>query len=269
MRNNRDGVDSHRGKVTEQIENTVNQEINTESTENIDSNEEIKQPITENTENTEKLLPQSKVDEIVKTAKIDAYNKGKKQAVNDYQLASASINASTQQQPNIRSEQENLVQNGAQDPSIEARIRQATEEEINRRSMYYHAENTANQFIQKMNAGRQKYNDFDTVISELNIPEVSGIVNFLNGLDNTADVVYEMGKNPSKYANVLTLMNVAPNLAGSELQKLSNSIKSNEEAKKQQKETNEPLSQVNASITGTDSGEMTVSDLRKQPWLRK
>ena len=213
----------------------------------------------------EKTLPQSKVDEIVKTAKIDAYNKGKReilQNIENEKLAANMQNNAVASMVNTQQQYSNPA-NIQQDD-----IKKIVEQEINHRVMFQDASNIAQQFVQKMRTGSQKYSDFEEVVAPLNIGEVPNIVRVLNNFENCSDIMYEIGKNPSKFANILTLSAVSPNLAAIELNKLSASIKANEEAKKQQKQSQEPLSQVKTSITGTDSGDMSVSDLRKQKWLR-
>jgi len=130
------------------------------------------------------------------------------------------------------------------------------------------------QFASKVGQGEQstKYSDFESVVRELGITNLPlQTIRTLNDLDNTADVLYDLGKNPSKYANVLTLSAVSPGLAKKELNKLSSSIRKNEDAIAQSAKTkvNEPLDQVRPSNAGTDNGESkTVNDFQKEDYLR-
>jgi hypothetical protein len=149
----------------------------------------------------------------------------------------------------------------------EDQVRQMVSQEAERMAMQRGAERVANEFTQKLMTAKDNYEDFEEVVSGLNLPNNPQIVAWANGLDNTADVIYEIGKHPTKFANLLTLANTSPNLAVKELQRLSESIKTNQEAAKSDG-VQEPLSQIKPSTTGTDNGSMTVKDLKNQPWLR-
>ena len=80
-------------------------------------------------------------------------------------------------------------------------------------------------------------------------------------VDNSHDVLYELGKDRIKMANLETLAHMSPNDAIIQAQRLSQSIKDNEVASKI-KTPNEPLSQIRPSNTGTDNGAMSVKDYR-------
>jgi hypothetical protein len=129
------------------------------------------------------------------------------------------------------------------------------------------AQQVVSEFINKLQAGKDKYPDFEDVITDLNLPVMTDLVHLSNSVDNTADVIYDLGKNPHKVGNLMALINNAPHLAQIEMQKLSNSIKGNVVA---QNTTNakEPLSQIKSSTVGADNGSSSISDLRKQSWLR-
>jgi hypothetical protein len=90
-------------------------------------------------------------------------------------------------------------------------------------------------------------------------------------MDNTAEIMYELGQNPTKFDSVLALSVRNKTLAHKAITKLSDSIKQNKVAvdKNAKTKVNEPLDQIKPSLTGTDSGDpKSVGDFRKQDWLR-
>ena len=110
--------------------------------------------------------------------------------------------------------------------------------------------------------------EFADLYDAIGIEAQPGLIIAMAGMDNKAQVVKDLAKNPSKYANILTLANGgSPKLAQLELNKLSASIKTNMDAKKTPK-VDAPLSQIRSSNIGGDDGNMSVTDLRNQPWLR-
>ena len=194
----------------------------------------------------ERTFTQTEVRRIAAKSKHEAYEKGKRDAEAMSQKA-ASL--------------------GGMDAMSEDKIRQLIQDESQRQANLAMAQKIADEFTQKMKAGEAKYPDFSEAVSDLNLPQVPHIVHWANGLDNTSDVMYDLAKNPAKFANVMMLSQTAPHLAQREMKRLSDSIKKNEEAKAQ-KLPDEPLSQMKHSPVSTDNGRYTVSDYRKMDWLR-
>jgi hypothetical protein len=123
-------------------------------------------------------------------------------------------------------------------------------------------------FKSKIAAERMADPDFADLYDALNIEAHPELIIWANSMDNTAQIVKDLAKNPTKYANILMLAKSAsPRMAQIELNKLSQSIKSNLEAQKQPVAP-APLSQIKPSNIGVDNGSFEVSDFRAQPWLR-
>jgi len=137
---------------------------------------------------------------------------------------------------------------------------------VDRQENFYRTH--AQDFVKRISDGQQTYSDFDDVVAKMNLTSIASLIPFLNGVDNTKDVVYDIAKNPAKIAQLLVLASQAPHLVVSQIQDMSSGIKQNQEALNRKK-PNAPLSQINPSYTGTDSGEMTISDLRQVDWLRR
>jgi len=221
----------------------------------------VNAPIGKNEEQPdEKLLKQSEVNEIVGRARREGTEKGKKEtlAAIQQQMAYQSPPPDQQVPPQMEDTAKTLGREEMQRMIIE---------ESQKMAQQALAQQTVNEFVQKINAAKDKYSDLEQTIAQLNLPMVPDLVTIANSMDNTVDILYDLAKNPSKFANVLMLTTTAPHLAHQEIQKLSVSIKRNEEAKNQQ-HAPEPDNQIRPSITGTDNGSMSVSDLRKQSWLK-
>jgi endonuclease/exonuclease/phosphatase (EEP) superfamily protein YafD len=215
---------------------------------------------------TEKLLTQSVVNGIVGSVKQEAFDKGYTKGKNETQAeyeARVNSNPVNQQPANTGIVNQQPANNLSED-KILAMIEEQAQQKANE-SM---AQQTVNEFVQKMTAAKDKHPDFEETVTKLNLPSMPGIVQLANLTDNTADVMYELGKHPVKLANLKAVIRETPELAMEEFKKLSNSIKQNETAQNQQSQTAEPLEQIKPSNTGTDNGSMSVGDFQKQPWLK-
>lgn len=239
-----------------------NQEISTRSVEK--ENDASQGSQNEEVASTEKLVKQSDVNRIVGSAKVDAFEKGKREAL-EQARQEAELQSNVIPPPASNSQ----GVSGITQEELDKRI----EEAANTRAARQKADDLAMQFVNKIQttANSKKYSDFEEVVTKLDMPNLPPrIIEFANNLDNTAEVMYEIGKNPSKLANVLMLTATSPRLAYDELVKLSDSIKKNEDAaQKNSAEIAEPLDQVKHSTTGKGDGSVqTVNDFRKQDWLR-
>ena len=226
------------------------QKVSTDKESNVEPGKSESKP--------EKMLSQSEVDKIAYGNKMEGYERGKREAIaeaNQTKDISATVDSNEPEKITV-SKQE---------------LEQFVEDTATRKAQREHAQRVVDQFVGKMQLGMQKYSDFETVAGKLNIPNLPPqLIDLVTSMDNTADIIYELGKNPSKFASVLNLCNYSPQAAHDELIRLSDSIKKNQEAVKQtQAKPNEPLDQAKPSTAGTDDGKLsTVSELRKQPWLR-
>jgi hypothetical protein len=234
------------------VSNVSSVTTETQSNQNIDTKQSVSAP--QEAKPAEKMLSQSEVNELVGKLKRESYEKGLKEG-----SAKATPESSYQPRNN----------DAASNPLEDDRIRKLIRDESERQTQMNMAKKIADEFTQKIIAAKEsnEYPDFEETVASLNLPEIPHIVGWVNSLPYSAKILYEMGKNPSKFANVMLLSHTSPKLAFSELQKLSNSIKENEEAAKQPAAA-EPLSQLKPSTTGTGNGSMSVRDFRKQPYLR-
>lgn len=206
----------------------------------------------------EKTLKQSEVNEIVGAVKREAAERARKEIL-------AELQKNNQNNINVEKQKNDLSQSNID--INDERIRNLIAEENEKAANKAIANKIAMEFTQKLMAAKNKYPDFEQTVAQLNLPNIPEIVHWTNSLDNTADVLYDIAKNPSKFANILMLQHTTPHLAQAELQKLSSSIRKNQEAQNQP-QPKEPLSQINSSTAGIDNKEMGIKDFKKADWLR-
>lgn len=199
----------------------------------------------------EKTIPQSVVDNIVKQAKHHAYEQGKK-----------AVKEELAQQPiNIPATQASTTSITTED--VQSMIANHTAQQANE----WQAQQIAQQFLGKLTAAKDKYPDFEETLATLEVHKFPEVVQLANNFDNTADIMYELAKNPTKAVLLKQCAQLNPNLATMEIQRLSDSIKQNQTAK-QAPSAQPPLSQLTPSIIKTDNSPITIRDYRNQSWLR-
>jgi hypothetical protein len=117
-------------------------------------------------------------------------------------------------------------------------------------------------FWNKLAPGREKYQDFDKVTSDIEYAQFPNVVQLLaQHAENAHDILYEMGKDRMKMAQLEYLCSKSPKDAIVQVQRLSQSIKDNDAASKL-RVPNEPLSKLRPTNQGTDNGVMSVKDYR-------
>jgi hypothetical protein len=204
------------------------------------------QAVPEQNQEAEKLIPQSKVNELVGQARIDAHNRA--------------MQGMQQQQPSSM---------GGMDGMTEERIAQLIDHVSEQKAQKQHAEQLAQSFISKMQSaeGDPDMPDFKEKVSAIDFERAPDLIRWANGFDNTAKVIYDIASNPAKFANITMLTHTQPKLALRELQKLSESIAKNEVGK-EAPAVSAPLDQLRPSTIGTDSGVKSITDLRRNPKYR-
>lgn len=226
----------------------------------------------------ERTFSQTEVNDVVGRAKSEAVERYKREtsvASHNYTPPQNAPVAPPSQQP--------YAPHQPQQPAAQSedRMRQLAAEEIQRQrnewvteshknAQEQEAARIATDFFTKVNAGKANIPDFDTVMSNVDLGSIPYHVQLASMVDNTAEVMYELAKNPVKIGQLQTLIDIdmragrTPKLALAELQKLSQSIKDNAQASKQ-REPNQPLGQMRPSNAGTDSkGPLTASDYRRR-----
>lgn len=208
----------------------------------------------------EKMLPVSRVEELVKKAKL----KGR-------DSMQAELDA-------LKAENDQLKNGGSMggmampvDPNaitqqVMASIKQqmqAESEERAKQELEAEASRIAQSYRSKMSSGKDAYEDFDDVMADFNPQAFPNLVLLASQMDNTPDVMYELMNNPAKFGTIAVLSERDPQAAQRMLSRISQSIQANKQAKAEQKQVPEPISRLSSSKTGQDDGSLSVRDFKK------
>lgn len=218
----------------------------------------------------EKMLRQSEVNEIVRKAKYGAVEDYKRLQTEQPQYVQQKYGESYAPQ---QQQQQQAYQQSMQGLSPDDMRRVAAEEiqrsrdewtqQAQRSAQEQEAQRVAGEFFNRLAVGKDKYQDFESVVGDIEYAKFPIAVQLSTAIDNTADVMYEFGRDPTKMVLLEQLARESPNLALKQIQKLSQSIKDNESVTKM-RVPSEPLSQLRPSNTGTDSPGMSVRDARNK-----
>ena len=209
----------------------------------------------------EKMLPVSRVEELVKKAKL----KGR--------------DSMQQELDALKAENEQLKNGGSMGgvamPSFDqntitqqvmANIKQqmqAESEERAKQELEAEATRIAQSYRSKMSGGKDAYDDFEDVMADFNPQAFPNLVLLASQMDNTPDVMYELMNNPAKFGTIAVLSERDPQAAQRMLSRISQSIQANKQAKSEQKQVPEPISRLSSSKTGQDDGSLSVRDFKK------
>lgn len=211
---------------------------------------------------TERTFRQSEVNELIGRAKNEAVERYRREAsmASHQQPIQHQTSAPAIAEPDIRKLAAEEMQ----------KLRTEWTHEAQRSAQEQEAQRIASDFFAKVNADKSKFSDYDKVLGEIDLRSIPYHVQLAATVDNTAAVMYELAKNPTKLAAIQTLIDIdhkagrVPKLALAEMRRLSESIKENEKAAKFQA-PKAPLSKMPPSNAGTgNTGPLTVSDYRKK-----
>jgi hypothetical protein len=214
----------------------------------------------------EKLIPQSKVNELIQTAKMSEREKAealleqqKQMMATQQQAMGAGAGMDQRAAPEI--DVNDIANQAYERLKQEQQARDAALEEEN---MKKHYESLASRFYSKMNEGAAQFDDFQDVMKNFDYSKFPEIVEFVTDLPNTAAVMRELRKNTNLLSTINSLSKVAPELAKDDLMKLSDSINMNDKAFEASRNdrTEPPLDSVNPSRVTNSSGKRSFSDMR-------
>lgn len=213
----------------------------------------------------EKMLSQSEVNNLIGRAKADAQAKARQQAEAEFQQRLEKLQAQKQEAEAHGDDTRDIDVD-----SLYQQVHERFQNEMQQKQLEQHMSEVANAYELKMSNGAKDYEDFDDVIKEFNPAEFPQIVYLVSGMDNAADIVYELSKNPQKLATVDYLAQRSPQKAQSELRRIGQSIATNKAAiaEESQAQTQAPLDRLKSSSKTGSNGQLSVGDLRSQPWLR-
>lgn len=215
----------------------------------------------------ERTFKQTEVNDIVKRAKYGAVEDFKRLQTEQPQYANqkavdSTLTSNRQTDNQSQMPHENDVRRMAAEEAQRLRDQWIRDEQSKTEAS--NAQRIVQNFWQKIAPGREKYSDFDKTVGDINFKAFPNVVGLLaEVVDNAHDVLYELGKDRIKMANLENLAYMSPQDAVIQAQRLSQSLKDNDAASKTRL-PNEPLSQIRPSNTGTDNGVMSVRDYRSK-----
>ncbi len=221
----------------------------------------------------EKMLTASQVNELVKKAK----RKGEQKMQEQLDAARQQIEQLQAQQGQAAPvQQQSAPTNAGIDPAaIQEQVMQLMQQKMQedeqkrqQEQLEREVNEVAQQYFGKLAQGKELYDDFEAVTANFDPAAFPQLVYLATQADNTAAIIYELQKNPAKLAQLAVLVDKSPNMARSEIAKLSQSIKTNEDAKKNLQEAQDPLNRLKPSPVGTDSGTKTVRDFKAASYLK-
>lgn len=232
----------------------------------MDNASDLNQTQIEPVQITEKLVPQSQVNEIVGNAKREAAERAveayKRQQAQSSSFSNEPRQNQSYEKPNRYMSEEDIKRLTGDE--IKRHLSQI-EQEAAERANVEAANRVVSQFRDKVLAGKDKFQDFETVTGNVAMQYYPNVVQLLaEHVDNTADVLYHLAKNRDKLYRLESLSSHNPSDAIYEMRRLSDSIKENDELSGI-KNPKSPLSQQRPSNTGTDSGgTLSMSDLKRK-----
>lgn len=211
--------------------------------------------------NSERLFKQSELNEIVGRAKHDAVESFKRQNAQQQSQGTQQGYA-----PQSNNSQKTLSEDDVKRLTTEelGRQREEWERQTLEKKHADEAQRIVSAYKDKIAAGRDKYQDFEAVTSNVDMRYYPNVVQLLaEHVDNSADILYDLAKNRTKLGNLEFMCGHNPQDAIYEIKRLAESIKANESSS-QIRSPNTPLSQQRPSNTGTDSGALSMTDLKRK-----
>jgi hypothetical protein len=215
----------------------------------------------------EKTLTQSQVNEIVKREKASVADRVRREL--EAQMAQVQAGPG-KDAPQVNS---NEIEDKVFNRILEHAKKLEDEAERKSRDDYLsqqkaRLEEEAGVYLSKVALGKDKISDFEEVMKDFEPSAFPQLALLAGRMDNTAEVMYELSKNPEKLARLDYLANKSEKLAMKELEKLSQSLVQNAEAMTNNVTTNAPLSRLKSSTAGVDSGKMGLKDFKNASWLK-
>lgn len=213
----------------------------------------------------EKLLPQSQVNDIVKRAKEQAVEQYKKLYSEQPEYAQQKYGdpapAFAVKQPTIdEGHYRKIAAEEAQ------RMRDEIFNQAQKRQQEEYAQNLVQKFVQKIEPAKSQYEDFDKVTGDLNLQPFPHVVQILaENIDNSGDLLYELGKDRLKLVQLEGLAERSRSDAIVHAQRLAQAMKERREATtSQSKKPNEPLTKMLPQVNGSATNAMDWKELSRQ-----
>ena len=205
----------------------------------------------------EKKIPESRVTELVKMAKLRGRDSMKEemeklQQENEALKASQSSMGGVSQPAPIDME------------ALEANIMQKLQAQQEEASYKKNLQGTVDSFFNKVKEGSGMYPDYDEVVAKFNPAKFPHVALLAAQAPNTAGIIYELAKNSRNLATMSTLAKDDPELALSDMLELSKSIEDNlKAAALEKKNASAPLDRMQSSPVGSGGERLGLKDFKK------
>jgi hypothetical protein len=209
------------------------------------------------------VFNQIQMTDAIKREREKAYERGKREALmvlEQQQQAQAPAEPQAAQQPSSIGGMQQLSPDQIRQ-MIAEQAPQALQDHVEQLKNHHMVES----FVSKMHAAESRYPGLEAKLNKLDYGTgtLAPLVKMANDMENTGDVMHELVSNPMKMGNLMALMRDQPYLAQQAMADLSNSIKQNMQAKAEEAQARDPMSQIKSTSTGMDSGGMSIADFRK------
>ena len=210
---------------------------------------------------TERTFRQSEVNDLIKRVKHEESQKRERLYNEQPQYAEQKYGSRDHSSEQNRAIPESDIRRLAAEEA--QRLRDQWVNDAQSKSEQDNANRIVKNFWDKISAGKDKYDDFEKVTGDIEYSRFPNVVQLLaDHLDNSADVLYELGKDRLKMAQLEQLSYMSPKDAIVQAKRLADSIKDNESASRL-RTPNSPLSQQRPSNVGTEAGSvMSMRDLK-------
>jgi len=174
-----------------------------------------------------------------------------------------------------RARQELSAQQPVSAPSISKEdVAEIVNAALSQKENNYSAMNVVHKYNEGVTKGRNEYPDFDEVAGIFNVKETPQMVAFVADRPNKHDLMYELGQNPEKFAQIdLLLLRNQPQAAEKVIRKIEASIAENKEAKAKAEKTKEPAPLKNLkaaksaqSADGSGTAPTTQASMKEALW---
>lgn len=213
-----------------------------------------------------KLLTQEEVNALVGREKHAASERTRRELEAAHQAELAKLQSGSQQQAaQSPANADDLYRQVMERLTQETQATQAAREKAEHEAFL---SKRADSYLNKMNSAQDMPDDFQEVMKDFDLDNLSEIAFLAEEVDNTPHVMYELAKNPLKAGAIMSLVGKSTKEARKEIKKLSDSIVKNQQAAADHIQTQPPLSQLKPSKAGADTGEMTLQDFKSADWLK-
>ena len=235
----------------------------TEEIENVDQG--VEPPAEAPGEAAGDMLDKSTVSKIVERERLKAYAKGKQEALMELQQQQQAPQETAPMQQQAQAPQQLGGMQQMSPADIERMIAEKAPQMLQQHIQNMKNEHMTNSFVSKMQAAEAKYPGLEAKLNALDYedPAMIKIVELASNMENTGEIMKEILDHPAKMGHLLNL-NRQPQYLQQAMMELSNSIKTNQDALAQEKQAQDPMSQLKPSTSaGMDNSAMSVSDFRK------